>query len=70
MEYKRLSDRILYALELALEQEDLKLSELLNAALEQSLTRKAGGLDFFERREFTAVYEAAMKKLDHLRRTI
>jgi hypothetical protein len=34
------------------------------------LTRKAGGLDFFERREFTAVYEAAMKKLDHLRRTI
>jgi len=70
MEYKRLSDRILYALELALEQKDLKLAEMLNAALEQALTRKAGGRDFFERREFTAVYEAAMKSLDTLRRTI
>lgn len=70
MEFKRLSDRILYALQLALEQNDLRLSEMLNAALEESLTRKAGGKGFVERREFTAEYEAVMLKLNDLRRKI
>ena len=67
MEFKRLSDRILYALQLALEQKDLHVSEHLNAALEESLTRKTGGKGFVERRDFTAEYDAAMQKLHELR---
>lgn len=67
MEFKRLSDRILYALQLALEQKDLEICEILNHALEKSLTRKAGGKGFVERRDFTAEYDAAMKKLHILR---
>jgi hypothetical protein len=70
MQFKRLSDRILYALQLALEQNDLRLSELLNNALEESLTRKAGGKGFVERREFSAEYEAVTKKLNELRKRI
>lgn len=70
MQFKRLSDRILYALQLALEQKDLKICELLNTALEASLTRKAGGKGFVERREFTAEYDAAMEKLHELRTKI
>ena len=70
MEFKRLSDRILYALQLAIEQKDLKIAESLNVALEASLTRKAGGKGFVERREFTAEYDAAMQKLNSLRTKI
>lgn len=70
MQFKRLSDRILYALQLALEQKDLKICEALNTALESSLTRKAGGKGFVERREFTAEYDAAMEKLNELRTKI
>jgi hypothetical protein len=67
LEFKRLSDRILYALQLALEQKDLAVSEILNHALEESLTRKAGGKGFVERRDFTAEYEIVNKKLNELR---
>lgn len=67
MEFKRLSDRILYALQLALEQKDLVVAETLNNALEESLTRKTGGKGFVERRDFTAEYNAAMAKLNELR---
>lgn len=67
MEFKRLSDRILYALQLSLEQKDLPISETLNKALEESLTRLAGGKGFVERRDFTAEYDAAMLKLNDLR---
>lgn len=70
MEFKRLSDRILYALQLALEQKDLKIAEHLNDALETSLTRKTGGRGFVERRDFTAEYDAAMQKLHDLRTKI
>ncbi len=70
MEFKRLSDRILYALQLALEQKDLPICEHLNRALEESLTRKSGGKGFVERREFTAEYDAAMLKLHDLRTKI
>lgn len=70
MEFKRLSDRILYALQLSLEQKDLQISEHLNKALEESLTRKAGGQGFVERRDFTAEYDAAMQKLHQLRTKI
>ncbi len=65
--YQRLSDKILDAFNLALEQEDINLSELLSRALELSLTRGAGGTDFVERREFSDEIEAALNKFDALR---
>ena len=59
----RLSDRVLYALELALQQEDLEMSEALNKALEMCMTRNAGGGEFFERRDYPKEIEDAMGKL-------
>ena len=47
----RLSDRILYALELALDQNDVSISETLTRALEMSMTRNTGGGEFIERRD-------------------
>jgi len=67
LEFKRLSDRILFAMQLALEQDDISISERLNRALEETLTRKTGGREFVERRDFSAEYEAACDKLHRLR---
>lgn len=63
----RLSDRILSALELALEQKDLKISEFLTRALEHSMTRNTGGGEFIERRDYPPEIEEAMSKLNALR---
>lgn len=63
----RLSDRILSALQLALEQKDLKISELLTRALEQAMTRNTGGGEFIERRDYPPEIEKAMDKLYDLR---
>jgi hypothetical protein len=63
----RLSDRILSALELALEQEDLKIAELLTRALELSMTRNTGGGEFIERRDYPPEIERAMDRLYDLR---
>ncbi|MCB9982470.1 MAG: hypothetical protein H6861_02175 [Rhodospirillales bacterium] len=63
----RLSDRILSALELALEQKDLKISEILTRAMEQSMTRNTGGGEFIERRDYPPEIERAMDKLYALR---
>ncbi len=63
----RLSDRILSALELALEQDDLKISELLTRALEHSMTRNTGGGEFVERRDYPPEIETAMNRLYELR---
>lgn len=63
----RLSDRILSALELALDQQDLKISELLVRALEMSMTRNTGGGEFVERRDYPPEIEKAMDKLYDLR---
>lgn len=60
----RLSDRILFALELALQQQDLELSEVLNKALEMAMTRNTGGGEFIERRDYPKEVEDA---LNHLR---
>lgn len=65
----RLSDRILSALELALSQEDLKTSELLTRAIEMAMTRNTGGGEFIERREYPPELEAAMDRLDILRKS-
>jgi len=59
----RLSDRILYALEKALEQEDLPIAKTLVQALDMSMTRNAGGGDFIERRHYPKKIEDAMIKL-------
>ena len=64
---QRLSDRILDALNLAIEQKDLKTAEHLENALELSMTRLAGGREFVERRDYPPEIEEAMDKLDKLR---
>lgn len=63
----RLSDRILQALQLSLEQEDVKISELLTRALELSMTRNTGGGEFIERRDYPPEIEKAMDTLNDLR---
>lgn len=63
----RLSDRILSALELSLQQDDIKISELLTRALEYAMTRNTGGGEFIERRDYPPEIEAAMSKLYELR---
>ncbi len=63
----RLSDRILSALQLSLEQEDIKIAELLTSAMEQAMTRNTGGGEFIERRDYPPEIEDAMDKLFELR---
>lgn len=63
----RLSDRILFALELALEQKDLELSEALNNALEMAMTRNTGGGEFVERRDYPKEIETALVQLRSLK---
>lgn len=64
----RLSDRILFALELALEQQDLELSEGLNNALEMAMTRNTGGGEFIERRDYPKEIETALAQLRALKK--
>ncbi len=64
----RLSDRILFALELALDQKDLELSEALNNALELSMTRNTGGGEFIERRDYPKEIETALSQLRALKK--
>lgn len=68
LEYKRLSDRILFALELAVEQGDMDISENLVAAMEQAVTRVSGGQNFVERRELAPEYDAVMTQYDELKK--
>lgn len=63
----RLSDRILSALDLALAQNDLKISELLTRALEHAMTRNTGGGEFVERSDYPPELEDAMSRLSALR---
>jgi len=63
----RLSDRIFYALQLAVEQEDTKISDTLVLALEQSMTRNTGGGEFVERRDYPPEVEAVLDKLHRLK---
>ncbi len=63
----RLSDRILSALSLAVEQGDIKIAELLTRAMEQSMTRNTGGGEFIERRDYPPEIEKVMDQLAVLR---
>jgi len=65
---QRLSDRILYALNLALEQEDVKTADLLAKALDMAMTRNAGGGEFVERRDYPAYVEQTLHRLHDLRK--
>lgn len=62
----RLSDRILSALNLSLEQEDVKIAQLLTNALELAMTRNSGGGEFVERRDYPPEIESAMERLGDL----
>lgn len=66
--YQRLSDLILEALTLSLEQKDVVISDILSRALEMSITRNAGGRDFIERRDLSKDVEFALEKLYALKR--
>lgn len=63
----RLSDRILSALELALEQSDTKIADALARAMELAMTRNTGGEKFVERRDYPPEIERAMDRLHALR---
>lgn len=49
-EHERLSDRIMTALNLAIQQNDTETAQMLRRALDMSMTRNSGGHDFVERR--------------------
>ena len=69
LEYKRLSDRILFALELSVEQGDLDISNNLVSAMEQAITRASGGKEFSERRELAPEYDAVLSQYEELKKT-
>ncbi len=62
----RLADRILLSLQLAVEQQDKNMAELLVSALEMSLTRGSGGKDFVERREISEEIQQVLKDVEEL----
>lgn len=66
-QYQRLSDKILDALKLSIAQKDIDVSEILNHALQMSMTRGAGGKDFVERRDFAEDVEKALEQYEALR---
>lgn len=61
--YIRLSDRILFALEMALDQEDIAIADALVRALEMAMTRNTGGGEFIERRDYPPAIERALDRL-------
>jgi hypothetical protein len=63
----RLSDRILFALELALQQDDTRVAETLSKALEMSMTRNTGVGAFVERRDYPVEIEDALDRLIELK---
>lgn len=64
----RLSDRILFALDLALQQEDIAIAESLARALEMAMTRNTGGGEFVERRDYLPEMESALKRLTEIKK--
>lgn len=66
--YRRLSDKVIEALELAIQQEDVQISGYLANALELALTRNAGGNDFVERREISEEVVSLLEKYENLKK--
>lgn len=67
LDHERMSDRILYALELAIQQEDIDIAENLKLALEKAMTRNTGGGMFVERRDYPERIQTALDKLNSLK---
>lgn len=65
---RRLGDRILVALDLALEQRHLEVAEHLARALEEALTR-FGGPDAVDHRDLSTGMIQAFERLSALRRS-
>ncbi|MBE2191300.1 MAG: hypothetical protein KDJ26_04300 [Alphaproteobacteria bacterium] len=65
----RLSDRIFFALQLAIQQKDSHTADVLVKALELSMTRNSGGGDFVERRDYPPEIEEVLKKLRELKKS-
>ena len=66
---RRLGDRILHALELALDQRNLEVSELLCKALETALTG-FGGAGAVDKRPVPESILGAFERLDRLRHEV
>ena len=64
---RRLGDRIIFALELAVEQEQVEVAEYLRLALEEAMTR-IGGAGVVEKRDVPEQMMTVLEKLDTLRR--
>lgn len=64
----RLSDRVLFALDLAIDQKDLAVAEMLANVLEVAMTRNAGGQKFVERRNYPPEVERVLSRLDELKK--
>lgn len=64
----RLSDRIFYALQLAVEQKDGHVADALVHVLELTMTRNSGGGEFVERRDFPKEVEALLDKARSLKK--
>lgn len=64
----RLSDRILSALELSIQQNDLEISEMLLAAIEKTLIRKNHDANFVERRDYPVELDDALMKIAEMRK--
>lgn len=67
-DHLRLSDKILDALEYAVQQKDLEIAILLDHALDKAMTRNTGGGDFVERRSYTERMEAVSAALNILKK--
>ncbi len=65
--FSRLSDRILSALELAINQKDILIAEQLLRALELAMTRNAGGKNFKEKRDYPPAIADAINRLELLK---
>ena len=65
--YIRLSDRILFALEMALDQKDVDISDNLVRALELAMTRNTGGGEFIERRDYPPEIDDALNRLQAIK---
>jgi hypothetical protein len=66
--YQRLSDLVVKAMRLALDQKDVAIADILSRALEMSLTRNAGGRGFIERREMSGEIDKALDDLIALKK--
>jgi len=64
----RLSDRVFYALRLAVEQKDGQVAGALVSVLELAMTRNSGGGEFVERRDLPEAVETLLDEARALKK--